>query len=173
MRLKMFSKKVAIIFLFILAIGIIFWPILFGGKVINDFFGLDLAHYKFLSDFSNGLRQGSLRLWWSNYLAGFPVYLTQVGFFNPLVFVFSKIIAGFQLYNWLTFFNFLFGGLAMYWLARNLSLSKTASLIAGLAYSLSQNHLYWGVTLPFSNVYPFIPLFFLAILKAMDTILLI
>lgn len=161
----MFSKKILILFLFAGAIGAILWPTLFGGKVINDFFGLDLAHYKFTKDFGNYTASGHLKLWWQNYLGGFPVYLTQTGFFNPLVFILYKFFSGFAVYNWLTFLNFIFGGFALYWLARNLSLSKIASSVAGLAYMLSQNHLYWGPTLPFSNVYPFIPLFFLAILK--------
>jgi len=148
-----------------LAVGAIFWPILFGGKIVNDFFGLDLAHYKFLSDFSNSLEQGSLRLWWQNYLGGFPVYLTQTGLFSPLVFIFYKFFNGFSVYNWITIFNFLLGGLAMYWFSRNLSLSKIASIFVGLVYILSQNNLYWGPTLVFSNTYVFIPLFFLAIFK--------
>ena len=158
-------KNAAIFFAFLIPVILIFWPILFGGKVINDFFGLDLAHYQFIADFSNSISHGNLRLWWPNYLGGFPVYLTQVGFLNPLIFFLFKFFSGFALYNWLTFFNFLFGGLAMYWLARSLSLSKIASCITGLAYILSQNNLYWGATLPFTNVYPFIPLFFLTLLK--------
>ncbi len=158
-------KNAAIFFAFLIPAVLIFWPILFGGKMINDFFGLDLAHYKFLSDFGEGLKSGYLKLWWPNYLAGFPVYLTQIGFFNSLIFFLFKFFSGFALYNWLTFVNFLFGGLAMYWLTRNLSLSKIASCITGLVYILSQNNLYWGATLPFSNAFSFIPLFFLALLK--------
>ena len=53
MQSKIFFKKIFLILLFILAIGLIFWPILFGGQMMNDFFGLDLAHYKFLSDFDS------------------------------------------------------------------------------------------------------------------------
>ena len=165
MRLKTFFKKILILFLVAVAAGTILWPILLDGKVINDFFGLDLAHYQFSKDFGEGIKYGNLKLWWQNYLGGFPVFLTQVGFFNPLGFVLYKFFSGFVVYNWLTFLNFMLGGLAMYWLARNLLLSKITSLVVGLAYILSQNSLYWGATLPFSNVYLFIPLFFLAILK--------
>ncbi len=154
-----------VFFLFFIGLAAVLWPILFDDKIINDFSGLGSAQYKFLSDFGDGLKQGHLRLWWENYLSGFPVYLTQVGFFNPLIFIYYKFFDGLQLYNWLTFSNFLLGGLAIYWLARSLSLSKIASSITGIAYMLSQNHLYWGPTFPFSNVYVFIPLFFLAILK--------
>ena len=160
-----FIDGLVIFFLFFVGIVLIFWPILFGGKVINDFFGLDLAQYKFLADFGSSLKQNLIQLWWPNYLSGFPVYLTQTGLFSPLVFIFYKFFSGFVVYSWLTFFNFLLGGLAMYWFGRNLSLSKIASLIVGLAYILSQNNLYWGPTLVFSNIYVFIPLFFLAILK--------
>ena len=159
------GKGLTIFFVFFISLLVVFWPILFGDKVINDFAGLGSAQYKFLSDFGNGLKQGHLQLWWANYLSGFPVYLTQVGFFNPSIFIFCKFFSGFQLYNWLTFFNFLAGGLAMYWLARNLLLSKISSVIAGLAYMLSQNNFYWGPTIPFTNVFPFIPLFFLALFK--------
>ena len=163
MHLKISFKL--IIILFFLSAIVIFWPILFGGKVINDFFGLDLAHYQFSKDFGDGIKDGNLKLWWQNYLGGFPVYLTQVGFFSPLVFILYKFFSGFAVYNWLTLFNFLLGGLAMYWLSRNLALSKIASAVVGLTYMLSQNYLYWGPTLIFSNVYPFIPLFFLVLLK--------
>ena len=164
--IKNFKGGPVVVFLvFIGATILIFWPALFGGKIINDYFGLDLAHYRFTGDFVSGINRSNLRLWWDNYLGGFPVYLTQVGFFSPLVFVLSLFLSGFSDYNWLIFLNFLFGGLAMYWFARNLHLTKTASYLAGLAYVFSQNNLYWGATLPFINVYLFIPLFFLAILK--------
>ena len=154
-----------VIFLFLICLLVIFGPILFGDKVIDDFFGLDLAQYKFLTDFGDNLKQNLIQLWWPDYLGGFPVYLTQTGLFTPLVFILYKFFSGFAVYNWLTFLNFLIGGLTMYWFGRNLSLSKVASIIVGLAYILSQNNLYWGPTLVFSNVYPFIPLFFLALLK--------
>ncbi len=161
----MYYKKIAIIFLFLLAAGAIFWPILFDGMVINDRYGFDLSHYNVVKDFGESIKDGHLKLWWSDYLGGFPVYLTQVGFFSPLVFILSSFFKGFSAYSWITFFNFLLGGLAMYWFARNLSFSKIASAICGLAYIFSQNNLNWGSTLVFSNVYLFIPLFFLALLK--------
>ncbi len=171
MPLKMYYKKIAIIFLFILATGTIFWPILFGGKIIDDVFNVGLiGHYKFTADFGDQWRStGSLKLWWSDYLGGFPVYLTQVGFFSPLVFILGSFFKGFSVYNWIIFFNFLFGGLAMYWFARNLSLSKTASAVCGLAYIFSQNNLYWGSTLVFSNIFIFIPLFFGCLFKISKT----
>ena len=161
-----FAGRLALFFLFFCGVTIIFWPILFGGNVINDFFGFDLATpYKFTKDFGQAWQIGRLQLWWQNYLGGFPVYLTQVGFFSPLVFIFYKFFSGFLVYNWITFFNFLFGGLAMYWFGKTLSLSKISSCLVGVAYMLSQNNLYWGATLPFTNAFLFIPLFFLAIFK--------
>ena len=167
----MYYKKIAVVFLFILAAGAIFWPILFSEKIIDDVFGVGLSgHYKFTADFGNQWRDfGSLKLWWSNYLGGFPVYLTQIGFLNPLVFILSNFFEGLSIYNWVTFFNFLLGGLAMYWFARNLALSKIASIICGLAYIFSQNNIYWGSTLVFSNVFVFIPLFFGCLFKIAKT----
>ncbi len=164
MRSKIYFN-LSIAFLFTFSAALIFGPALFGGKIINDFFGLDLAHYKFASDFGHSVMQGNFRLWRADYLGGFPVWLTQVGFFSPLVLIFYKFFKGFAVYNWIMFFDFLFGGLAMYWFARNLPLSSISSCLAGIAYMLSQNNIYWGPTLPFSNVYVFIPLFFLTILK--------
>ena len=125
----MYYKKTLIIFLFFLAVGSIFWPVLFGEKTINDFFGLDLAHYKFTNDFGESISEGRLKLWWPNYLGGFPVFLTQVGFFSPLVFILYKFFSGFMVYNWLMAVNFVLGGLTMYWLARNLSLSKVSHFL--------------------------------------------
>lgn len=156
------------IFIFLIITGsatLIFWPSLFNGKIINDFFGLDLAHYKFTADFSESVNLGSLKLWWQNYLGGFPVYLTQIGFLNPLVFILSKLSNGFLIYNWINFLNFVLAGLAMYWFARSLLISKIAAGLSAISYMLSQNNLYWGATLPFTNVYIFIPLFLMAVFK--------
>ena len=161
-----FVRGLAIFFLFALISAAIFWSILFGGMVVNDYYGFDLGTYKFFKDFGGEWKDHwSLKLWWPDYLGGLPVYVTQISFFTPLVFILYKFFSGFAVYNWLTVFNFIFGGLAMYWFARNLKLSKIASTVSGLAYIFSQNSLYWGLIPGFSNVFVFIPLFFGALLK--------
>ena len=98
-------------------------------------------------------------------MAGFPVYLTQVGFFNPMGIFLFRFFDYILAYNWLTFLNFLFAGLAMYWFARNLKLSQPASILAGFTWALSFNNIQYGSIPIFSNSYSFIPLFFGSILK--------
>jgi len=165
-KIKNIPASVIILLLLITTGLLIFWPILFGGKIINDAYGFDFGAYKFFKEFGGTFKSyNELQLWWSSYVAGYSVYLTQMGLFSPLVLIFYKIFSGFTVYNWLTFINFILGGLCMYWLSRNLKLSKIASIICGLAYVFSQNNLYWGATLPFTNTYLFIPLFFLVLLK--------
>jgi len=163
------NKKATIFFLFFFVLALVFWPILSGQKILNDSYVTNYAvgqtGYNFYKDFGNSLRQGHLQLWWSNYLGGFPTYLTQVGFFNPLGILLFNFFNYILAYNWLTFLNFLLAGLAMYWFVRNLKLSKSAAVLAGFAWALSFNNIQYGSIPIFSNVYPFIPLFFGAILK--------
>src|SRR3989338_10433345 len=79
----------AIFFLFFFGLALIFWPILDGEKIFNDSYVTNYAvgqtGYNFYKDFGNSLRQGHIQLWWSSYMAGFPAYLTQIGFFNSVL----------------------------------------------------------------------------------------
>ena len=165
--MSQFSNKILFVLLLFTVVALfIFWPILFGGMVVNDYYGFDLGTYKFFKDFGGEWKDHwSLKLWWPDYLGGLSVYVTQISFFTPLVFILYKFFSGFAVYNWLTVFNFIFGGLAMYWFCRTLKLSKIASAVGGLAYIFSQNNIYWGLIPGFSNVFVFIPLFFGALLK--------
>ena len=167
------SKKATIFFLFFFGLALVFWPVLGGQKIFNDSYVTNYAvgqtGYNFYKDFGNSLRQGHLQLWWPNYLGGFPTYLTQVGFFNPLGILLFKFFNYILAYNWLTFLNFLLAGLAMYWFVRNLKLSQSASILAGFTWALSFNNIQYGSIPIFSNVYPFIPLFFGAILKLSES----
>src|SRR3989344_2179300 len=165
--MSQFSNKILFVLLLFTVVALfIIWPILFGGMVVNDYYGFDLGTYKFFKDFGGEWKDHwSLKLWWPDYLGGLSVYVTQISFFTPLVFILYKFFSGFAVYNWLTVFNFIFGGLAMYWFCRTLKLSKIASAVGGLAYIFSQNNIYWGLIPGFSNVFVFIPLFFGALLK--------
>ena len=163
------SKKATIFFLFFIGMAFIFWPVLSGQNIFNDYYVTNYAvgqtGYNFYKDFGNSLRQGHLQLWWSSYMAGFPVYLTQVGFLNPIGILLFRFFDYIFAYNWMVFLNFLFAGLAMYWFIRNLKLSKPAAILGGFAWALSFNNIQYGSLLILGNVYPFIPLFFGAILK--------
>ena len=169
MNFHWLNGKWVIFFLFFFGLTLVFWPILSGQKIFNDNYVTNYAvgqtGYNFYKDFGNSLRQGHLQLWWSNYLGGFPAYLTQIGFFNPIGLLLFKFFDYVLAYNWLVFLNFLFAGMAMYWFVRNLKLSRLAAILSGFTWVLSFNNIHYGSIPIFSNVYPFIPLFFGAILK--------
>ena len=82
------GKKFLIFLIFFFGLALIFWPILGGQKIFNDYYVTNYAvgqtGYNFYKNFGDSLRQGHLQLWLSSYMGGFPVYLTQAGFFNPL-----------------------------------------------------------------------------------------
>ncbi len=169
MNLNRIGEKLAIFSVFFFGLALVLWPILGGQKIFNDYYVTNYAvgqtGYNFYKDFGDSLRKGHLQLWWSSYMGGFPVWLTQAGFFNPLGILFFGFLDYISAYNWLAFVNFLFAGLAMYWLIRNLKLSKSAAILAGFAWMLSFNNIQYGSIPVFSNVFLFIPLFFGSILK--------
>ncbi len=158
------GRGLTVFLLFFIGLSLIFWPGLGGQKIFNDYYAHQTG-YNFYKDFGNSLREGHLQLWLFSYMAGFPVYLTQVGFFNPLGILLFRFLDYVLAYNWLIFFNFLFAGLVTYWFARNLKLSRPAAVLAGFAWMLSLNNIHYG-SLPILSVpYAFIPLFFGVILK--------
>lgn len=160
-------ENLAVILFFLIVLAIIFWPILFGDKALPSGNNL-VVHYPAFAFFSKALQVPNMSwLWSGGYLSGFPIYLSQLGFFHPLN-IFYKFFNYFTVYNWLIFLNFFFGLLATYVLARNLKLSKISSLVAAFAYVLPQ----WspeiggtGQLNGFSNVISILPLLFLSILK--------
>jgi len=158
------GKGLAVFLLFFIGLALIFWPALSGNKIFNDYY-VHQTGYNFYKDFGNSLKESYLQLWWSNYMAGFPVYLTQIGFFNPIGILLFRFFDYILAYNWLTFLNFLLGGFAMYWFVRNLKLSIPASVLAGFVWMLSLSNIQYGSMPIFSSLYLFIPLFFGAILK--------
>ena len=120
------AGRLAVFFVFFFGLLIIFWPILSGQKIFNDYYITNYAvgqtGYNFYKDFGNSLKDGHLQLWWSSYLGGYPTYLTQIPFFQPLGLLLFGLFYYILAYNWLTFLNFLFAVLSMYWFVRNLKL---------------------------------------------------
>ena len=144
----------------------ILWPVLFGGKIFTDI-GAFYTHYPLFKIFGDSLRQGEgLVIWISSYLSGFSTYLSQQGgLLSPLTILFFRIFDFLMAYHWLIFFNFFIAGLAMYALARNFSLSKFASIISAFAYTFSHFNMSVSQILVFANLFPVLPLFFLALFK--------
>ena len=142
---------------------VLFWPILFGHKV---FFGGDAAlqFYPFFSFFKDNLN--GFTFWLSDILSGFPVYLSLVGgFFYFLNIFFYSFLDFISAYHWVTFINFFLGGCFAYFLARNLQLDKTASLIASITYTLSGFLLNYQTAATTTNLYFILPFLFLSLLK--------
>ena len=100
-------------------------------------------------------------------LGGFPIYTDLVGgFFNPInFFIFKQHISSFLAYNIETLFYLLLLFASIYYLSRELKVSKKGSLISAASLFFAQWTLSWGVTLPMSSTFFILPLLFLAILK--------
>lgn len=165
---NVFLRRLAVFLFFFTVTGIVFSPFLSGANIIRDFlrdFSMFVTGYNFFKPFGEALHNNQFSLWLPQIYGGFPVWLTQVGFFNPVGIILFKFFDYVFAYNWLIFFNFLLAGLATYWLARNLNLSRASSIVAGLTYELSHIALYWGNLAVFSNIYVFLPLLFVMILK--------
>lgn len=165
---NVFLRRLVVFLLFLIVTVIVFFPFLSGDNIIRDFlhdFSIFATGYNFFKPFGEALQNNQFSLWLPQIYGGFPVWLTQVGFFSPLGIILFKFFDYVFAYNWLIFLNFLFAGLAMYWLARNLYLSVASSIIAGLTYELSHIAFYWGSLAVFSNVYMVLPLLFVMILK--------
>lgn len=154
-----------VILLFVLIIGFLFWPVIFGGKIFPDKFAV-MYHYPVSKFFNETLKnQNILPLMMPGYLSGFPVWLSQVSFFHPFFIIFSLFFDYINAYNWTIILNFLIGAIASYFLARNLKLSKAASTVVSLAYTLNQWNIGAGQIIGFASLIPVLPLLFLSILK--------
>lgn len=155
-------KSVALILTVIL---FIFSPVLFGGHIFSGYY-VNFYHYYFMAGqkyliFDLGLWPN----WWPHFFSGYPISLTVDAFLNPIFILALKFFSVITAYHWLTFLFFLTNSLIFYALARNLSLSKNASLIATLSYTFSGIIMRWTDVIVFTTIFPMLPLSFLACLK--------
>ena len=159
------SKFIPLLLFAVVAL-VIFWPIIFGGRIFGEDFVIRI-HYPTFSAFSNFLSErNASSLWLSGYISGFPVYLSQQGgHLQPLVILFFKLFDFITAYNLLTFFNFFLAGVFTFLFCRAIKISKAGSMVAGLAYTFSQALMWAGSLLVFSNLFPLIPLFLICIFK--------
>ena len=159
------GRLLGIFLFFLLPVLALFHPVLFGGKIFSEEFTLYLNYPVYASLGKALAHDGFLPIWSNGYLTGFPVYLTQIGLFHPLNLIFLRLFAAINTYNFLVVLNMVLASLAMYWLLRILSLGKSASIAGGLVYIFSQTSLYFASINVFSNFYPLLPLFFIAVFK--------
>jgi len=145
----------------------VFWPVLFGGQMIVNHYA-SYVHYPIFSYFGSVLKTGGgVPLWISNYLSGFPSYLSQQGgFLSPITILFFKIFNFPFAYHLLTFVNFSLAGIFMYLFAREMSFSRAAGIVASLAFVFGRVNLFLGGQMPvFSNLLPLMPLLFFLLIK--------
>src|SRR3989338_8815622 len=161
-------QNLAVFFLFFISLFSVFWPGLGGGGIFGQRFAISQL-YPIFSFFSESLKAGNNFPLWLTYLSGAPSYLSQWGLFHPLniLYKFSDYVLA---YNLLVFINFVLAGLFVYFLTKDLGLSKTASFTAGIVYVFSEINLRWGMVNVVANAILFIPLLFLSLSKLHRTV---
>ena len=162
---KELLKKILFYSIIPLTLLILFYPILFGGKV---FFEGDTNFWYYPAHLllSKAINQGTNFYWDNTILNGFPLYTSIVGgFYYPLNFIFHKFFNFITAYNWISFLNFLLAAFCAYFFVRSLKLSKYASLIAALTFTFSQWCILYIALDSITNFYFVLPLLFLSVLK--------
>jgi Bacterial membrane protein YfhO len=120
----------------IIAIAFIlfFAPVVFTGKifVINDAF---VYSYPLRSIAFDQVRHGSLPLWTSQLMSGYPLLsMSQLGIAYPLTWIYL-FLPGYVAEELYVFAPFLLGPIFMYCWIRTIGLSRLASLFAALAFA--------------------------------------
>ena len=161
-----FFQVILVYFFIALVFLIIFYPILFGGKVFFDGDSLFQGYPYFYASNQAAQHSGSSLLWNQKIVSGFPQYIINNNvFLYSLSKIFYSWFSFLSIYHWLILTYFFLGALFTYWFVRALNLSKFASLISAFAYVLSQWLFYNGQALALSNFYFILPLLFLALFK--------
>jgi len=150
--------------LLILLAIIIFFPVLFNGRIFSGYY-VNFYHYYFMAGqkyliYNLGLWPN----WWPNFFSGYPISLTVDAFLNPIFIIALKFFSVITAYHWLTFIFFIINGLIFYYFARNI-LSRNASLVAALSYMFSGIIMRWTDVIVFTTIFPLLPLSFLACFK--------
>lgn len=150
--------------LFILVTVFIFFPFILGGQIMNDEF---VIHHQLpiLAFLSNHFKSHSdSPLWAEGYMNGYPFYVGGYSYLPPMVFFF-KFFDYPPAYGMLLLLFFSAAAVLTYVLARNLSLSNGAAMVAALVYAFSQFNIRWSLLLPFALSVALVPLIFLSVLK--------
>ncbi|MCF7835516.1 MAG: hypothetical protein K9M15_00095 [Candidatus Marinimicrobia bacterium] len=146
----------------------LFWPIISGRLLFTPKF-IGFYHYIYFSAMKNFIcNLGTLPNWWPAYNSGYPINLTLDAFLNPIFLLALKFLPAFFANNLMIFIFFILNGMALYWFARSIKLSHTASLISAISYAFSGVVLRHTGTTGIVAVMPFLPLAFLCCLKIMQ-----
>lgn len=158
-------RTVAALCLLLISLVFVYWPILIGQV---SFRGDGVGHIQLF--FSYGIKHfianlGVLPNWWAQFDSGYPGTLTGNGFLNPIFLLVFRYLPVFLAFHWLNIILLFLGGASLYWLARNLQMSRLASLISALTFCFSGIIVKYTELTIWSTLYPVIPLLFLALLK--------
>jgi len=160
-----FLKKHYVLFIIFSASLITLSPVLFDGHIFSGYY-VSFYHYYFMAGQKYLIYDlGLWPNWWPHFFSGYPISLTVDAFLNPIFILTIKFFSVITTYHWLTFLFFLTNSLIFYALARNLNLSKNASLIATLSYTFSGIIMRWTDVIVFITIFSMLPLSFLACLK--------
>ena len=144
---------------------VLFWPMLFGGRLFSSLY-VNLYHEYFFAGQKYlffTLRQWPN--WWPHFASGYPISLTLDGFLNPIFILTLKFFPVLPAYAWLTFLLFVANLISCYACARAFSLTRTASLVTAIAYGFSGIIMRWTDVIVFTALFPILPLSFIAVLK--------
>lgn len=158
-------RNVLALVLLLVSVVFVYWPILIGQV---SFRGDGIGHIQLF--FSYGIKYfiadlGILPNWWSQFDSGYPIILTGDGFLNPLFLLVFKYLPVFLAFHWLNIILLFLGGASLYWLARNLPMSRSASFASALTFCFSGIVVKYTELTVWSTLYPVIPLLFLSLLK--------
>lgn len=162
---KKYIGAALVLALFLVLPIMIFWPVLFGGKIFEEPFVREFFYplFSFSSDFLK--THNSPSLWVDGYLSGFPVWLGLNDTLYLPAIIFARTFSFLAGYHWLLLLHVGLGGFFAYLFARSILLSRTASFIVGFVYLFSRITLQYAPLLSFAVATAVLPLFFLSVTK--------
>ncbi|MBI2097081.1 MAG: hypothetical protein HYT40_02960, partial [Candidatus Sungbacteria bacterium] len=153
------------ILLLFAVVFIIFWPFIFGGKMMVDEERLG-AYYTTFSFYQKAIENHESFLWDPNYYGGFPSYLTQFGgFLYPLHYVLARLLPLFAAYYTAIAFAAFLGLLTAYGFGRAWQFTRIGSIFLALSYMSGFNFGAFTAGLSYANGFMILPLlcFFLTV----------
>jgi len=144
---------------------VVFAPQIFSGSAYSNGDPL-LQYYPNFSFYKTQITSSQNFLWTTSFLSGFPVYLDLSGsFFSPVNYLLFKYFSVFTAYNLaiLTAVSLIF--LSTYFFTRQISISRTGSLVTAVAFTFGYHISNWSNVIPSVNTYFLMPLLFIAVRK--------
>jgi len=143
---------------------VLFWPVLFEGKMFADGDAV-LQMYPAAYALKSALEQGQSFAWNQHIATGFPMAASFVGgFFSPLYQLLFRHFDVFNAYHVLTILNFVITAWFTYYFCKLSKLSTSASLFAGITFPLGTAYWLFSSNLTVTSGFPLIPGLLVAVL---------